>query len=164
MNSKCPICNASISDNESQYCSECFWELVVIPANSSNDFKSYFQEKEKMYRKLYITFKENEKKIPEMNKILDECREEHDALQIEKNKLQLKKKELNKKLDTINTMTPISKKEKMRLENLKEECIQKEIDISELREKIKKDGVEYYHIYSYILGIFQGYIINRNKK
>jgi len=49
---KCPICNTSISNIESQFCCECGWELAVISENSSNDFKRYFQEKEKIYRKI----------------------------------------------------------------------------------------------------------------
>ena len=68
MKNKCPICDTSISDVKAQYCTECNWELIVIPDNSPDDLKRYYQEKENRYRN---AFKGNNEKILKLEKQLN---------------------------------------------------------------------------------------------
>lgn len=67
MITKCPVCEKAIKNRDTQFCSQCGWELTVIPENASQELKHYFEEKERRYRENIKSMQNLQKKIEEQN-------------------------------------------------------------------------------------------------
>ena len=73
---RCPICNTSVSDAESQNCKECGWEYVVIPNEASENLTRAINDKTLIYSKNYNNFQKTKNEIKGLHEDLRKIQEE----------------------------------------------------------------------------------------
>ena len=131
MKNKCPICNTEYQQADMQFCTECCWELVLIPVNASDNLKKWFYEKKEIFEKDFCDFYDDEKTITEKSTAKAELEKHTKELHAEIEKISNERDKLQEELDDTNTSFAIDKNRLAYLENLENSIptINNEIEI-----------------------------------
>jgi glycosyltransferase involved in cell wall biosynthesis len=69
---KFPVCDKNIKNIEdTQFCPQCGWELIVIPNNSPDELKKFYQKKENLHKASYLAHKENAEKLSALKESME---------------------------------------------------------------------------------------------
>ncbi|GHT58825.1 hypothetical protein AGMMS50239_04110 [Bacteroidia bacterium] len=75
MSKQCQICNTALEDN-SQYCPNCGWELVVVLDSSSEQLKRIINEKKLVYKQNYDRFIKSKDELVKTQEEIEKMRVE----------------------------------------------------------------------------------------
>jgi len=138
MNNKCPICNTEYSQAELQYCSMCCWELALIPSDSSDNLKSWFEKKKVVFEKALSDFRDTERTIKEKMGASAQLEEDQKRLLIEIEKIEGDISELIKEWEELNQKIPVNNEQLNELERMEKAFPEIMREIEELKMSLPK--------------------------
>lgn len=154
---KCPVCDKNIKDIETtQFCPQCGWELIVIPDNSPDELKRFFQEKEKLYKANYLAHKENAGKLTTLNRDRQTENNNNILLNREIQVLQQKKDNLQKTAKDMKGKIRIATTKKKDMEKQKQ-CYEQKQQEFETSNKTTQITDTDYDIFCHIIELYKLY-------
>jgi hypothetical protein len=157
---KCPVCDKNIKNIEdTQFCPQCGWELIVIPTKSPDELTKFYQEKEKLHKASYLAHKENVEKLSKLKQKFQTETDKSIRLVETVKRLQEKKEKLQKTLEDAKGKICIVTSKKKDMEKQKKDYEQKLLTFNQLKNTAQSVDKKKYDIFCHIITLSKLYEI-----